>query len=67
MALSAKELAEARKAGFKRKAPKKPKKNAGVTAFQSYLERVKEYERAAKAKAAEFRKRETLKKRVFGA
>jgi hypothetical protein len=66
MALSAKELSEARKAGFKRKAPKKPKRNAGLSALNGYLERVKEYERAAKAKAGDFRKREALKKRIFG-
>jgi hypothetical protein len=66
MALSSKELQDAKKAGFKRKAPKKPKRNAGVNAMLSYLERVKEYERGAKAKAAEFRKREALKKRIFG-
>jgi len=66
MALGSKELQEAKKAGFKRKAPKKPKRNSGVNAMLAYLERVKEYERQAKAKAAEYRKRESLKKKIFG-
>lgn len=66
MALSAKELGEARKAGFKRKAPKKPKMSASLTVMQGYFERVKEYEKAAKAKASEYRKREALKKKIRG-
>lgn len=65
MAISTKEKQEARKAGFRAKSPKKPKRNASLSVLENYLSRVKEYERKVKDAAAKYRKREALAKKIF--
>lgn len=65
MALTSKELKEARRAGFKRKAPKKPKRSAKLATLEAYAARLKDYEKDVKSAASEHRKAEAIKKRIF--
>lgn len=56
------ELKEARKAGFKRKKPKKPTGKKSVTSIEGYIDRYNSWVKDAKEKAKEGRKLEVLKK-----
>lgn len=63
MALSREDLRLARKGGFKKKAPKKPKKMTEGN-MMSYLAKYREWEKEAKTYAKAGRKLEGLKKQV---
>lgn len=63
MALSREDLRLSRKAGFKKKAPKKPKKMTEGN-MMSYLGKYREWEKEAKSYAKIGRKLEGLKKQV---
>jgi hypothetical protein len=66
MALISKaELAKARKAGFKRKPPKKPKRSASLSSLENYLLRCREFNAQAKLKIREHSKKESLRKKIF--
>jgi len=58
--------AEARKAGKLPKAPRKPKQTATISALESYKRRHDEYVRKINELAAKARKKESLKKSIFG-
>ena len=61
--LSAQELSKARRAGFKRKKPKMPKKSASLTVMENYVRRWNEYVDAAKAKIKAKAQKEADKKK----
>ena len=63
MALSREDLRLSRKAGFKKKAPKKPKKMTESN-MMAYLSKYREWEKDAKIYAKQGRKLEGLKKQV---
>lgn len=63
--ITTKELSEARKGGFNRKKPKRPKQSSSLTSLESYIDRYNKYVDDAKAKAKEHREREQLKKKIF--
>lgn len=56
----------ARKAGKLPKAPKKPKQSASLAALESYKSRHAAYTKKISDLAAKARKKETLKKQIFG-
>jgi len=58
--------AEARKAGKLPKAPKKPKQSASVTTLENYKRKYDAYTRKISELAAKARKKESLKKQIFG-
>jgi hypothetical protein len=58
--------AEARKAGKLPKAPRKPKQNASITALEGYKRRHDAYVSKINEMAGKARKKETLKKQIFG-
>lgn len=60
------EKSAARKAGFKRKAPARPKISASNATLERYIERYNDWVKAAKAAIAEGKKRELLKKQIRG-
>ena len=64
--ISNEELRKARKAGFKRKKPKMPKKSASYASLEGYVGRYNEWVKLAKEKSSEVSKKETLKKQIFG-
>lgn len=64
--LSSNDLRLAKKAGFGRKKPKKPKRSAGVSAKESYIARWNEYVDAAKEKIKEQKKIAALNKQIHG-
>jgi hypothetical protein len=64
--MSADKLREARKSGFKKKAPKKPKKTASVSTMENYLQRVKEFNKEAQAAINSTKKRIALRKKIHG-
>jgi len=63
MALSKEDLRLARKAGFKKKAPKKPKKMSENN-MMSYLTKYREWEKEAKVFAKQGRKLDGLYRQV---
>lgn len=63
--ISTKELSEARKGGFGRKKPKKPKQSASLSSMEGYIDRFNRWVDDAKQKAKEYREREALKKKIF--
>jgi hypothetical protein len=64
--VSEKIKSEARKAGKLPKAPRKPKQSASVTALESYKRRFDAYARKLSEMASKARKKESLKKQIFG-
>lgn len=71
--ISSEELRKARKNGFKRKRPKKPKKSAGVGVLENFIVRHNEWVKDAKAAKAKVNeknkakeKKAALKKQIFG-
>ena len=57
---------EARKSGKLPKAPRKPKKNASVTALESYKRRHDAYVKKLSEMATKARKKVSLIKQIFG-
>ena len=64
--LSAEELRKARKAGFKKKAPKKPKLSSSLSTMEGYVSRHNDWVKQARTKIAENKKREGLRKQIQG-
>jgi hypothetical protein len=64
--VSEKTKSEARKVGKLPKAPRKPKQSASVTALESYKRRFDAYAKKLSDMAAKARKKESLKKQIFG-
>lgn len=64
--LSAEDLRKARKAGFKKKAPKKPKQSASLATMEGYVARHNDWVKQARQKVADGKKREALKKQIRG-
>lgn len=62
--LSEKEKADARRAGYKRKAPAKPKMSASNATLERYIERYNDWVKGARAAIAEQKKREALLKKI---
>lgn len=62
--LSASEKTAARRAGYKRKAPAKPKSNASLAVLERYVERYNDWVKGARAAIAEMKKRDALAKQV---
>jgi hypothetical protein len=60
-------LRKARKAGFKAKAPKKPKQSASATVMKNYIARHNEWVSKANEAAKKSNEKEALKKKIFGA
>lgn len=63
--VSSEEIRKARKAGFKRKAPKKPKKSASVSVLENYISRHNEWAKELKAAGKNVDKKKTLLKTIF--
>ena len=63
--ITAAALQEAKKAGFRVKAPKKPGKSANVGTLERYITRYNEWIDKANAARAKAKKRETLVKQVY--
>lgn len=63
--VSAEEIRKARKSGFKRKAPKKPKRSASVTTLENYVARHNEWAKALKSAGRNVDKKATLLKTIF--
>jgi len=61
---TAEELRKARKSGFRKKAPKKPKTSASVSTLESYVSRFNAYVDEMKAKAKETDKKDKLLKEI---
>jgi len=57
---------EARKSGKLPKAPKKPKKNASLASMEAYKARHDAYHKKISEMAAMARKKDALKKQIFG-
>lgn len=57
------ELAQARKAGFKKKKPKKPMRSAPISAWERYDERAKAFDKEVKDAIAKTKKKEALIKK----
>lgn len=69
MALSkvtAEQIRLARKAGFKKKAPKKPKQSASLATLEGYVSRHNDWAKQLKAAISAGKKREALKKAIRG-
>ncbi len=64
--MSADKLRDARKAGFKRKAPKKPKRSASVSAMENYLARVRDFNKEAQQAINQAKKKIALRKKIHG-
>ncbi len=63
--VSSEEIRKARKAGFKRKAPKKPKRTASVTTLENYISRHNEWAKELKSAGKNVDKKKTLLKTIF--
>jgi len=63
--LSADQLRQARKAGFKRKAPKKPKQSASLSVMENYVAKHNSWVKDARAAISANKRKETLKKSIF--
>ena len=61
--LSAEELRKARKSGFKRKKPKKPKASASLTVLENWVSRYNQWVDDAKAKIKQAAEKEREKKK----
>jgi len=61
--LSTEDQRKARKGGFKRKAPKKPKSKT-VNSIESYIDRHNQWVKDARAAITKHNKLETLKKQI---
>lgn len=59
------QLALARKAGFRKKKPKKPKRSASLATMQNYVSRYNGWMAEMRSKISDYKKREALKKRIF--
>jgi hypothetical protein len=64
--LTSEQLREARKAGFKRKAPKKPKRGATLASMEAYVARHNEFVKEAKHAVSAYKKRAHLAKAING-
>ena len=60
------ELRLARKAGFRKKAPKKPGRGASLTVLENYVSRHNNFVKEVKAAAAKARKLTSMQKQIFG-
>lgn len=65
--ISAAELSEARKGGFKRKKPKKPKQSASLASMENWIIRYNAWIKDAKAKASDYKKAKKLKDQIRNA
>ena len=65
-AISESTKALAKKAGKLPKAPKKPKTSASLTALENYKSKLASYHKKISDLAAKARKKESLKKQIFG-
>jgi len=63
--ISVDELRKARKSGFKRKSPKRPKRSAGLSVLESYIARYNAWVDDARSKMRDASKRHKLQKQVF--
>lgn len=63
--VSSDEIRKARKAGFKRKAPKKPKKSASLSTLESYVSRHNEWAKSLKEAGRSLDKKAKLVKAIF--
>lgn len=61
--ISNEELRKARRAGFKRKKPKKPKQSASLNAMEGYVSRYNDWVNAAREKIRYAKQKEAEKKR----
>lgn len=59
-------LKEARKAGMKRKAPKKPSRNASKATLETYVKRYNAWVDDVNKAAAENAQKEAMKRKIFG-
>tara|TARA_R110002074_G_scaffold277627_1_gene449134 strand:- start:81 stop:275 length:195 start_codon:yes stop_codon:yes gene_type:complete len=57
------DLRLAKKAGFKKKMPKKPKTSASYDVWKNWDSRVKDWEKDVKAKASDYKKKEAIIKK----
>jgi len=62
--ISAEELRLARKGGFRRKKPKKPKMNSSLHTFENWVARYNAWCKDAKHKASEYKKAQKLKDQI---
>lgn len=62
--ISADELRKSRKSGFKRKAPKKPKRSASVQVLENYISRYNSWVKDAKASAKKIDRKAQLLKMI---
>ena len=60
--ISATEIAEAKRAGFKKKKPKMPKKSSSTSVWENYAARWNAYVDEAKAKIKEHKRKESIMK-----
>jgi len=67
MTISAAELKAARKGGFKRKKPKKPKQSASLHVMENWVVRYNAWCKDAKHKASEHKKAQKLKDQIRNA
>jgi len=65
--ITADELRLARKGGFGRKKPKKPKQSSTLNTLENWVVRYNAWVKDAKAKAAEYKKAKTLKDAIRNA
>lgn len=65
--ISTEELRKARKGGFKKKKPKKPKSSASLTTFENWISRNNDFVKEAKQRAKDYEKKEKLKKQIRNA
>lgn len=63
--LSNEDLRKARKAKFKKKAPKKPKRNASVGVLENYISRHNDWVKEAKEAIKAGARKEKLKKTIW--
>lgn len=64
--ISPDKLRSARKAGFKKKAPKKPKRSASLSAMENYLARVRDFNKEAQNAINSAKKKIALRKKIHG-
>lgn len=65
--ISRDELRLARKGGFKRKKPKKPKQSASLSAMESWISRYNSWVKDAKSKASDYKKAQKVKDQIKNA
>jgi len=64
--VSPEEIRKARKAGFKRKAPKKPKRSASAQTLENYISRHNAWAKDLKAAGKNVDKKKVLAKQIWG-